>query len=213
MQIKQTTIIVALLLNYIVQAKNLTIMLDPAGDAKQTGRVIEDSFERAITYDIAGALKEALEKEKIINCILTRSPGETVGSLQNAHFANRLPIDLYIRIQCCQATHEKHSLYLYFLSYNEQLPVKSNPFNLIPFDKAHLTSLDQSKKISTALANYIHHQHPHILLLHGPFGVPCTPLMGIAAPALCIEFSISKNDNWRPSIIPLAKSVEKSLAS
>ena len=35
-------------------------MIDPSGDAKHTGRVIQDTFERGITLQCAEALKKEL---------------------------------------------------------------------------------------------------------------------------------------------------------
>src|SRR3972149_4092399 len=76
-----------------------TIMIDPAGDAKRAGRMLEDNFERGITLSCANCLKHDLEKKYTnVRVILSRFPGETLESMQNANFANRLQVDFYISI-------------------------------------------------------------------------------------------------------------------
>ena len=66
-------------------------MLDPAGDAQNPGRTIDDNFERGITLQFAEKLKEMLqEKFPTIRVVLSRTPGESLQPLQNANFANRL---------------------------------------------------------------------------------------------------------------------------
>lgn len=46
---------------YSIQQNIFTLMIDPAGDAKHAGRVIEDSFERGITLQCAEKLKKMLK--------------------------------------------------------------------------------------------------------------------------------------------------------
>ena len=93
-------------------AHHFTIMIDPAGDAQHTGRIIEDVFERAVTLSIAKALETALHNTLNCTVILTRAPGEIVSPLQNANFSNRLLVDLFINLNCYQAPNEKLSIYL-----------------------------------------------------------------------------------------------------
>ena len=71
-------------------------MLDPAGDAQYPGRIIDDSFERGITLQCVEELQRAITRQfPHVRVVLTRFPGETCQPLQNAHFANRLDVDLY----------------------------------------------------------------------------------------------------------------------
>src|SRR5579859_5868722 len=74
------------------QVKPFSIMLDPAGDAQITGRIIDDSYERGITLQLCEDIKKQLEADhpKNTRIVLTRFPGETIDPLQNANFANRL---------------------------------------------------------------------------------------------------------------------------
>ena len=87
-----------LLLARSVQSR-FSIMLDPAGDAKHTGRQIDDNLERGISLQFTEKLKQTLEKQHPeIHVVLSRFPGETIYHLQNANFANRLEVDFYLSI-------------------------------------------------------------------------------------------------------------------
>ena len=44
---------------------NFTIMIDPAGDAKNTGRQIDDTLERAVTLQFAQKLKSEIENKNL----------------------------------------------------------------------------------------------------------------------------------------------------
>jgi len=91
--------------------KEIIIMLDPAGDAQYAGRRIDDSFERGLTLRCAEQLKQRLEQLfPQIHVVLTRLPGETVQPLQNANFANRLSVDLYLSIHFYHETATKPEL-------------------------------------------------------------------------------------------------------
>lgn len=94
-----------------------TLMLDPAGDAQYPGRIIEDCFERGITLQFVEQLQVIItERFPSVRVVLTRFPGETRQPLQNANFANRLDVDLYISIHCYPESKPKSQLYLYYFS-------------------------------------------------------------------------------------------------
>ncbi|HSW75550.1 MAG TPA: hypothetical protein VLG50_00750, partial [Candidatus Saccharimonadales bacterium] len=60
------------------QEQPFTIIIDPLGDPKNTGREIDDVFERGITLQCAEELKKQLNNVlPHIRVILTRVPGET----------------------------------------------------------------------------------------------------------------------------------------
>ena len=82
-----------------VRPVTFTVMIDPAGDAKDPGRVIDDTYERSLTMQFAEELKSVLEKNnRGLRVIFTRFPGEALESLQNVSFSNRLSVDLYVRL-------------------------------------------------------------------------------------------------------------------
>ncbi len=202
-----------LILTPTLSAHSFTIMLDPAGHAKHTGRTIENTFERAVTLSIAQALEKALHSKLTCTVIITRSPGEIVSPLQNANFSNRLPVDLFINLNCYQATHGKLSLYLYYFSDGKLFTSTPPKRSLIPFDKAHLLSVDRTKIYTQQIAQTLHSSSTHTIKTYGPFSLPCTALMGIIAPAISIEFCIAHKDDWIAAIEPLSAAIAKALTS
>ncbi len=189
-------------------APSYTIMLDPAGDAKQTGRIIDDSLERAITIQFAYALKEALESLLPNSAvIITRSPGEVVYPLQNANFANRLPLDLYLNINFFSEPEQKQTLYIYQFSLGDTFVTRSYDLAMIPFDKAHQNNGIKSSEYAQKLHDLITDTQNRIPFIHGPFKLPFMPLIGIQAPALGIEMNLIKKDDWHSYIKPLATSI------
>lgn len=191
------------------QPKTFTIMLDPAGDARETGRIIEDSLERAVTVQCAQALQEAIEFY-VSNCkiIVTRTPGEEVSQLQRANFANRLAIDLYININIVLACERKPTLYVYQFSLGDISRAPSQELAMVSYDKAHKKAAPQTtaygKKITSFLSRK---EHQKTFLTQNLYQLPFAPLMGIQAPALGLELSISSEMEWKKFINPIAQSI------
>lgn len=190
--------------------RTITIMLDPAGDAKHTGRKLHNSFERGITVQCAEKLKQEIESTfRSIRVVLTRFPGEAVQPLQNANFANRLAIDFYISIHFYQEKHIKPELTLYAFSYGDDF-ITSFPDDLqfVSYDQAHLISrkkTDQyAKKIYEML---LHNTQTKQFNAKGLFKIPFKPLIGIKAPAIGIEISLKGDDDWMQYIKPIADSL------
>lgn len=215
MSLKQVYLLVVGLLAFtpLLNAHTYSIMIDPAGDAKQTGRIIEDTFERAITLHIAEALKKALEQQFLCSVVITRSPGEIVYPLQNANFANRLSIDLFLSIHCYRSPHEKLSLYLYHFSYGEPFVTQPNKDASLPYDKAHLFQYDITKKHAQTITQLLQQSYAHQFQTHGPYRLPMHSLLGITAPAIALEFFLPEKNDWQPLIQPLAQSIASALHS
>ena len=190
-----------------------TIMLDPAGDARHTGRIIGTSFERALTFQIAQALQQTLQKTFPCNVIITRSPGETVHQRQSANFANRLPIDLYISLHCYHAPQEKHTIALYLLSRSPLSVPSSAPITMTPFSHAHWQSFDTTKKYATRMHTILEATYAHQFQLPPVIALPFTPLFGIQAPAIGIEINCVSLDNGTLYVEPLAKTILSTLTS
>ena len=67
----------------------------------------------------AAELKKQLEaKVEGLRVVLTRYSGETVDALQNATFANRLNVNLYVSLGFYETKQKIPKLYLYHLVYN-----------------------------------------------------------------------------------------------
>ncbi len=180
------------------QNKRLTLMLDPAGDAKNTGRIIDDNFERGITLQYAQEIKKELEKQSNTIVLITRAPGEVVEPLQQATFANRLGVDLYVHLACYHETDALPHLYFYYFLYNPVTDFwkkRSHDLALIPYNQAHLTSLAQSAYLNQKLYNSCIAQNNNHRVIHEPVGMPFRPLVGIQQPAIGIELGINTNNS------------------
>ncbi len=179
-----------------------TLLINPAGDAKNTGREIDGTYERGITMQCASELKKALE-ERIpgVRVILTRFPGEVVEPLQNASFANRLKIDLYVSFHFFEHKEKSHPLYIYHLLYNPIVDLwdkKNTDLVFLPYDQAYTLSLNKSVAYGTdlfLLAERI--ERSYGVICHNLQGIPFKPLVGITAPSLALECGIRKKDDWR----------------
>lgn len=196
-----------------------SIMLDPAGDAKNTGRKLDDSFERGVTLQCAEKLKELLEKQHPhIRVVLTRFPGESLQPLQNANFANRLGTDLYVNINFYHETATKPNLFLYTFSYDET-PVSQSlgagwfvaqmpPTSFCAYDKAHLTSSATTKNWAQTMSKALDTDtYKRQFTLHGPFHLPFKPLIGIKAPAVAFEIGLKSKDDWTAYVNVLAEAL------
>lgn len=199
---KKLLLLGLLTIQSLVFGSMITIMLDPAGDAKHTGRTLDDGFERGISLQCAEQLKTMLEQQFGVRVVLTRFPGETLEPLQNANFANRLNVDLYISISCYQETAVKPTLYLYYFC-NDEFAAPQNELGFYPFDKAHLAN-QQKTKSYLALAHDILNQEPITkkISIAGPFGIPFKPLLGIKSPAFSLELGLKTKDDIK-NYVPL----------
>ncbi len=186
-------------------------MIDPAGDAKHAGRIIEDSFERGVTLQVAEKLKQLIEQEQLnVRVILTRFPGEFLEPLQNAHFANRLEVDFYISIHCYQESDIKSQCHLfYFLSNStDEWQQKTNNLHLQYYDKAHIQQVKTAKKCAEIIKTGLDEkQYNPLLEVKGILGIPFKPLIGISSPAVALELSLPKKDHYKHYLIPLKNSI------
>jgi len=213
MPITMKSVIVALSLFFyqFCCARQFTLMLDPAGDAKHAGRIIEDSFERGITLQFAEKLKKYLEfNDPSLRVILTRFPGESLEPLQNASFANRLEVDLYISFHFYHEEAPKPELFVYYFcnDVTDSWHKSSNELLFVPYDKAHRITFSLTKKVADVLEKSLRiDRYAALFDYKGTFGIPFKPLVGIVGPALGIEISLKKKDQWGLYLEPLMHSV------
>jgi N-acetylmuramoyl-L-alanine amidase len=186
-----------------------TIMLDPAGDAQYTGRVIDDCFERGITLQLMEQLHTVIaQRFTNVRVVVTRQPGETHLPLQHANFANRLDVDLYISIHCYPESKPKSQLYLYYFSYNDPFASTPSPYALCPYDRAYLYSLQTTKKWGDMIARTLSGgQFTSLFIFHGNYALPFAPLIGIKKPAIAFEIGLKQKDSWKQFIEPIIASL------
>jgi N-acetylmuramoyl-L-alanine amidase len=193
----------------------ITIVLDPAGDARIAGRVIGDSYERSLTFQCMDAVKDYLESRfKSVRVLLTRLPGETLEPLQNVAFANRLKADLYVTVAMYPA---KNKLYEVSLFYNTSQPgiaacsaerqLALKPYNegTDQFQYASFCSAAVFERFITE--TYKHDQ----LKVFKPLGVPCKSLSGVMAPAVAFELGVRTKDEVSLSAEYIGHAIENLL--
>jgi N-acetylmuramoyl-L-alanine amidase len=184
-----------------LKASPLLVMIDPAGHSKDTGRKLHQGYERAETYQWAEALKKGLESQlSYVRVILTRAPGDEIVDLQNASFANRRKVNLFIRLQLYPEASEKPQLHLYYHLMDpliDGIKKTTEPFLFIPIHQAHFAALGTSKYYATQLQSFF--SAPSIIKqldCHATLGLPLKPLTGIQAPALLLELGVHHDHDW-----------------
>ena len=185
------------------------IMLAPAGDAKHIGRKIGDSFERGITLQYAEQLKKLVEEQcPPITIIISRFPGDIVSPLQNASFANRLQVDLFISIHFYQTTETKPQFHLYQFSYNDDFIVPTSKLSFHNYDQAHLFNKKQTN-IWTQLIKQTceNDQYQKLFKVKNIDKLPFKSLIGVLAPAIGIEAGLKNSPDWRNYIEPMVQSI------
>ena len=193
---------------------SFTIIINPAGDAKDPGRTIDDTYERSLTMQFAEELKKVLEyNNKGLKVIFTRLPGEALESLQNVSFSNRLAINLYIHLSFFEETASKPSIFTYSLLYDpatDFIQKKSSELTLLSYDQAYKVSLSESKHYSHKFAANCNQKK---FTCHTPIALPYKPLIGIMAPAIGIEMGINRKNQWKNLVTPVASALQASIYS
>ncbi len=198
--------------------KNLPfiIMLDPAGDAKKTGRIIGDTLERSISLNFAEKLKVSLESALMssgrpVQIIITRVPGEIIDAFQNASFANRLKATLYISLNFYHKAHSENPLYVFYSLYDPNsdfLYKTNNQASFLHYNQSHLFSLKESFAWACKLATQLRlSASTSGFTIHDPLGLPFKPLLGITIPSLAIEYGVVDNQNAQLLVGPLAHAI------
>jgi len=185
------------------------IMLAPSGDAKHIGRKIGDSFERGITLQYAEKLKKLIEKQcPSVTIIISRFPGDIVSPLQNASFANRLQVDLFISIHFYQTTETKPQFHLYQFSYNDDFISPTSKLSFYNYDQAHLFN----KKRTNIWVQLIKQtceddQYQKLFRAKNIYKLPFKSLIGVLAPAIGIEVGLKNSPDWQNYLEPMVQSI------
>ena len=189
-----------------------TIMIDPSGDAKHTGRVIHDTFERGITLQCAELLKKELNKAlPHVRIVLTRVPGETIQPLQNASFANRLQVDFYLSICFYPDFDIPNSIAIYqYLTQPTDYWHNHIPLHFYHIDQAHLININATSEIGKKFLNTLQNKSINsFFLVKGLFAIPFKPLIGIKAPALALEVGLAQKNDFNQIIKPIIACIKE----
>ena len=182
-------------------SKDFTLVLDPAGDTQNSGRVIGNQFERGLTLQCAEYIKNQLHKEfPTIRITLTRFPGETAPvAYKNASFANKIGANLYISLHLYQQ-HDTRTLGIYTFGRGDTPPSRTHKKQLsfTPVHKVHQKSSPVSQQYAQLLYEELVPLFEKGGLVYAPTAVPLKALEGLDCPAFCIELSTThKHDALR----------------
>lgn len=176
-------------------SKPFVLMIEASGSSTHAGRAIEDSFESGLTYNFAQELKKKLlESRPNTKIILNRNPGQTIVPLQNANYANRLDVDLYMSIHFYHESEQRPQIFIYSFGYKDSSILRDTTLSFCPFDKVYLYNQSQTHTWANQLAQKFVSTKAQIM---GPYQLPFKPLIGIKAPAIGIEIGLQKSDDWK----------------
>ncbi len=190
----------------------ITIMIDPAGDAGNKGRLIEGTFERGITLQYAEKLKEELARDGSYRIVLTRFPGETIEPLQTATFSNRLQADLFISLNFFHTAHEPTTWYLYYYTTHpstDHWHTTQGAWSTI--HTIYHKHLSTTTAFITELHQNLQSELKNICALYQPRGIPLRPLIGLAMPAVAIEIGLPPENSFDHLVQPLAQAIKNTI--
>lgn len=189
--------------------KPFTIMINPAGEAKTAGRMLNDSFERGITLQFAQELKNRLETNRNIKVIMTRAPGETLEPLQSANFSNRLNSNLYLSVHFYKESEPISQLFLYNYVSDPVYVQSSLRLYFYNFDDAYLINISKTLKYGNKIKHAFQDvNYKNAFNFKGFFSIPFKPLVGVISPALAIEIGLKDSKDWVNFVDPIVKALE-----
>lgn len=197
--------------SYQETKRPFTIMLNPSGDTKDTGRDLNYSFERGITLQFCQELKKNVENNyKFVRVILTRVPGETIEQMQNANFSNRLDADFFLSIHFYKENAVLPRIFL-FNYINKPLIClpKIEDLYFYQYDDAYLININTTIKYGNKIKNsFTQYEYKNKFDFKGFFSIPFKPLIGIKAPSIGLEIGLKKIE-WDTYLKPILQSIEE----
>lgn len=184
------------------------VVIDPAGDARRTGRRIGDSFERGLTLQCAEKIKEIIEERaSYIKLIITRMPGDHVYDLQNATLANRIA-DCFINLNFYYTQETKPTIFLYQFSYGNDFAACQQGLALYSYDQAYRINKNATDRMCLLCKHELSQQKYHSLFtVAGPYSLPIKPLIGVIAPTISCEIGLKSKELWHYCSEPLAQAI------
>ena len=197
--------------NMAQQAPLVTLMLVPAGDARNQGRSLEHQFESSSSMAYALNLKAAIEKTyPEIRVIISHKAGEIVQQFQIPTMANTVGIDLVMTINCYHEPGPKPELYIYQFSYGADFVSKMTELSWYTIDSAYLFSKSRTHTWALDLIHGLDSAaYKALFTVHGPYRVPFKPLVGIKVPALGLEMSLQQDGDWTVFVDPIVASLDQ----
>ncbi len=186
-----------------------TLMIAPAGDAKDPGRKLAHGYERGVTLQLAEALKAKL-KEHGVTVHISRSAGEEVPELGAASYANRAGVDKFVSLHVYHAREAKPHIDLFGLVYNPLVDgqLQHDEHAFVPLCEAHFGSVTQSKNFGERVHELLGvKENERLLSCSGLVRMPFKPLCGVVAPAIGVEIGLSSDEQWESLVAPLARAI------
>lgn len=181
-------------------------MLDPAGDAKNTGRRLATCYERSVTLQLCETLKiKLLELVPECTITITRTAGESRTQEQRAQIANQRNADLFIHISCFADSGLKPTIALYYMCNQELTPYQKQPYALVPTQHAPALVYNRTEKWVNNLYKKLTSQSFYTITV--PHAIPDARLTGLWIPAFTLEFGISHTIPWMHIVDILAETL------
>jgi hypothetical protein len=188
------------------------IMINPAGDAKHTGRKLTNNYERAIAMKLADSLAKAVENRYGMKVLITRAPGDELIHLQNASFANRVNVDFFININIYKEDHEKPRLYLFHRMLDPLADLARRTYPLLELasvNTAHMRNIHKTKSFGERIKMVMTQQdYQNLFDFSGVHGLPIKPLEGIVAPAVLFDIGLNDEERWPMFVEPITASLK-----
>lgn len=181
--------------NCLKNKQHYNIVIHPAGDKIKTGRVIVRDFERKLTRQVAEEIKGSLEKSGPFTVVITHDIGQQIQQEESASCANRLSADAYIHLNCFESKKILPEIICYFSLYNPATDFwhkKRDLLSFQPIDKAYLNNLNASLALCTTITENLKFLCEHRYIIHKPYGLPLTPLVGVQRTSCVIECGLQK---------------------
>jgi len=188
------------------------VLIDPAGHAKDLGRLLVEGYERAETLKFAQALRKRLLKNYKVRPVVSRSPGEEIShQLQISSFSNRLCADFFLRIHMYREKSEKPKLFLYHLLFSPLVDLTKRdmgPVALLPLHQAHFGKIHLTRFCGGMMYDYLNQDSlKRYFDCFSLQGLPLKALLGITAPAILLEIGICLENKWESLVEPVAASL------
>ena len=191
-------------------AKIQVIMINPAGDAKNVGRRLNEGFERTEAYKWAEKIQHEVQDRFGIKVVLTRAPGDEIVPLQNASFANRLNTDLFLSLHLYKDDSDKPKIYVYQHGYNKLVDFARRSYGdqlkFAPIFQAHQQNIFKTRDYINVFKNTLtKSEYQQSFDFFEPKFLPLKPLAGITAPSIAIEIGINGDNKWNLFEEPLVE--------
>lgn len=188
----------------------VTIVLVPAGDARSQGRSLEHQFESSSAMSYAQDVKMALEKKyPEIRVLISHKVGDIVRQYQIPTMANTVGVDLVLTVNCYHERGPKPELYIYQFSYGEDFVSKVTDLHWYFMSSAYLFSKSTTRAWAPLLVQGLNGaSYKSLFTVKGPYAMPFEPLIGIKVPAIGLEMSLKRDDDWSVFTDPLVASLD-----